>query len=117
MRNAAERSRSVPSEDTTPTAPVPAFVSPATSPSSRSTRKARAALAGPDPHPLDPETAARALRVLLELGLVAGSTSAGAGAVSVVSSEGTDLERSAAFRVYSKEHSEAQSFLQSQKSP
>ena len=28
----------------------------------------RAALAGPGPHPLDPETAARAFRVLLELG-------------------------------------------------
>jgi single-stranded-DNA-specific exonuclease len=77
----------------------------------------RAALAGPGPHPLDPETAARAFRVLLELGLVAGSTSAGAGGVSVVSSEGTDLERSAAFRVYSKEHSEASQFLQSPKFP
>jgi single-stranded-DNA-specific exonuclease len=77
----------------------------------------RAALAGPGPHCLDPETAARAFRVLRELGLVAGDTNAGAGSVSVVSSEGTDLERSAAFRVYSEEHSEAQSFLQSQKSP
>jgi single-stranded-DNA-specific exonuclease len=77
----------------------------------------RTALAGPGPHPLDPETAARAFRVLLELGLVAGSTSAGVGGVSVVSSEGTDLERSAAFRVYSEEHSEAQQFLQSPKFP
>jgi single-stranded-DNA-specific exonuclease len=80
-------------------------------------RKLRAALAGPGPHPLDPETAARAFRVLLELGLVAGSTNAGDGLAGVVSSEGTDLERSAAFRVYSKEHSEAQSFLQSPKFP
>jgi hypothetical protein len=77
----------------------------------------RAALAGPGPHPLGPEAAARALRVLLELGLVAGNTNSGGGAIGVVSSEGTDLERSAAFRVYSKEHSEAQSFLQSQKFP
>jgi single-stranded-DNA-specific exonuclease len=77
----------------------------------------RAALAGPAPHPLDPEAAARAFRVLLELGLVAGSTNAGDGLAGVVSSEGTDLERSAAFRVYSKEHSEAQSFLQSPKFP
>jgi single-stranded-DNA-specific exonuclease len=77
----------------------------------------RAALAGPGPHPLDPESAARAFRVLLELGLVAGSTNAGDGVAGVVSSEGTDLERSAAFRVYSKEHSEAQSFLQSPKFP
>jgi single-stranded-DNA-specific exonuclease len=77
----------------------------------------RAALAGPGPHPLDPETAARAFRVLLELGLVAGSTSSGDGFVGVVSSEGTDLDRSEAFRVYSKEHSEAQQFLQSPKFP
>jgi single-stranded-DNA-specific exonuclease len=73
----------------------------------------REALTGPGPHPLAAETAARSLRVLLELGLVAGSTKAGDGFVGVVSSEGTDLERSAAFRVYSEEHSEARSFLQS----
>jgi single-stranded-DNA-specific exonuclease len=77
----------------------------------------RAALAGAGPHCLDPETAARCLRVLRELGLVAGDTNGGAGSVGVVSSEGTDLDRSASFRAYSKEHSEAQSFLQSQKSP
>jgi single-stranded-DNA-specific exonuclease len=76
----------------------------------------RVALSGPGPHGLDPETAARAFRVLRELGLVAGDTNAGVGLVGVVSSEGTDLERSAAFRSYSQEHSEAQSFLQSQKS-
>jgi hypothetical protein len=74
----------------------------------------RAALAGAGPHCLDPETAARAFRVLRELGLVAGDTNAGDGLVGVVSSEGTDLDRSAAFRVYSEEHSEARSFLQSQ---
>ncbi|HTR74392.1 MAG TPA: single-stranded-DNA-specific exonuclease RecJ [Solirubrobacterales bacterium] len=77
----------------------------------------RAALAGPGPHPLAPETAARAFRVLLELGLVTGDTSAGDGLVGVVSSEGTDLERSAAFRVYGQEHSEALSFLQTPKFP
>ncbi len=77
----------------------------------------RSALSGPGPHPLGPETSARALRVLLELGLVAGSTDAGDGSVGVVSSEGTDLERSAAFRSYSEEHSEARSFLQSPNIP
>jgi hypothetical protein len=77
----------------------------------------RAALSGPGPHCLDPEAAARAFRVLRELGLVAGDTNGGAGTVGVVSSEGTDLERSAAFRVYSEEHSEAQSFLQNPKFP
>jgi single-stranded-DNA-specific exonuclease len=77
----------------------------------------RAALAGPGPHCLDPESAARCFRVLRDLGLVAGDTNAGADLAGVVSSEGTDLERSAAFRVYGKEHSEAQSFLQNQKFP
>ncbi|HEX3735976.1 MAG TPA: single-stranded-DNA-specific exonuclease RecJ [Solirubrobacterales bacterium] len=77
----------------------------------------RAALSGPGPHLLAPETAARSFRVLLDLGLVAGSTNAGAGLVGVVSSEGTDLERSTAFRVYSEAHSEARSFLQSPKFP
>jgi single-stranded-DNA-specific exonuclease len=77
----------------------------------------RAALSGPGPHPLAAETAARAFRVLLELGLVAGSTNSGDGVVGVVSSEGTDLERSTAFRVYKAEHSEAVSFLQSPKFP
>ncbi len=77
----------------------------------------RAALSGPGPHPLDPEAAARSLRVLVELGLVAGNTNSGDGFVGVVSSEGTDLERSASFKVYSEEHSEAQQFLQSPKFP
>jgi single-stranded-DNA-specific exonuclease len=77
----------------------------------------RAALIGPGPHALDPETAARCFRVLVDLGLVSGNTNAGAGLASVVSSEGTDLDRSEAFRVYSKAHSEAQSFLQSPKFP
>ncbi|MBS1863933.1 MAG: single-stranded-DNA-specific exonuclease RecJ [Actinobacteria bacterium] len=77
----------------------------------------RAALAGPGPHPLAPEPAARAFRVLLELGLVAGSTNAGNGLVRVVSSEGTNLERSTAFRAYGEELSEAVSFLQSPKFP
>jgi single-stranded-DNA-specific exonuclease len=77
----------------------------------------REALAGPGPHPLDPETSARAFRVLRDLELVAGDTRLGTGVVGVVSSAGTDLERSAAFRVYSKEFSEAQSFLQSPKFP
>ncbi len=77
----------------------------------------RGALGGGGPHPLDPESAARSFRVLRDLGLVAGDTKAGAGLVGVVSSEGTDLERSAAFRVYSEEHSEARSFLQSPKFP
>jgi single-stranded-DNA-specific exonuclease len=77
----------------------------------------RAALAGGGPHPLAPEASARVLRVLLELGLVAGEAKSGAGVVGVVSSEGTQLERSAAFRAYSTEFSEAHRFLKSRKFP
>jgi hypothetical protein len=77
----------------------------------------REALGGGGPHPLAPEAVARCLRVLLELELVAGEPNAGAGVVGVVSSEGTQLERSAAFRAYSTEFSEAQRFLKSRKFP
>jgi single-stranded-DNA-specific exonuclease len=77
----------------------------------------RAALAGSGAHPLCPEAAARCLRVLTELGLVAGEPSGGAGVVGVVSSEGTDLERSAAFRAYRADHSEAVPFLERPKQP
>jgi hypothetical protein len=77
----------------------------------------REALAGPGPHPLCPETSARCLRVLTEVRLVSGDPSAGAGSVGVVSSEGTDLERSAAFRAYRAAHSEAQRYLERPKEP
>ncbi|MGC1166564.1 MAG: single-stranded-DNA-specific exonuclease RecJ [Solirubrobacterales bacterium] len=77
----------------------------------------RQALAGSGAHPLGPETAARCLRVLAELGLVAGEPSGGAGSVGVVSSEGTDLERSAAFRAYRADHSEAVPYLERPKQP
>jgi single-stranded-DNA-specific exonuclease len=72
----------------------------------------REALAGAAGHPLSPEAAARCLRVLTELGLTAGVPNAGAGSVGVVSSEGTDLERSAAFRAYREEQSEVQRYLE-----
>lgn len=71
----------------------------------------REALVGTGPHPPAPESAARCFRVLAELGLVAGEPKGGAGAVRVVSSEATDLERSAAFRAYRARHSEATQFL------
>jgi single-stranded-DNA-specific exonuclease len=77
----------------------------------------RAALAGPGAHPLAPEPAARGFRVLRELGLVSGTPNGGDGVVGVVSSEGTDLERSAAFRAYSEDFSEAQLFLERPKLP
>jgi single-stranded-DNA-specific exonuclease len=77
----------------------------------------RETLVGDGPHPLAPETAARCLRVLRQLDLVRGEPGAGDGVVGVVSSEGTDLERSAAFRAYSDEFSEARQFLERPKLP
>jgi hypothetical protein len=77
----------------------------------------REALADSGSHPLCPEAAARCFRVLAELRLVSGEPSEGAGLIGVVSSEGTDLERSAAFRAYRADHSEAQQFLERPKQP
>ncbi|HEX5929097.1 MAG TPA: single-stranded-DNA-specific exonuclease RecJ [Solirubrobacterales bacterium] len=71
----------------------------------------REALGAAGSRPLPPEAAARCFRVLAELGLVAGDPAGGAGTVGVVSSEGTDLERSAAFRAYRRDHSEAALYL------
>jgi single-stranded-DNA-specific exonuclease len=75
----------------------------------------RTALTGGGPHPRGPETAARCFRVLAELGLAHGTPDRGAGTVGVVSSEGTDLERSAAFRAYSARHQEARQYLEGQR--
>lgn len=77
----------------------------------------RAALSGDGAHPLSPETAARCFRVLNELELVRGEPSVGGGVVGVVSSEGTELERSPAFRAYSDQFSETRRFLERPKLP
>jgi single-stranded-DNA-specific exonuclease len=77
----------------------------------------RQALAGSGSHPLGPEAAGRCFRVLSELGLVAGEPRGGAGVVGTVSSDGTDLERSPAFRAYREDHSEAQTYLERPKQP
>jgi single-stranded-DNA-specific exonuclease len=77
----------------------------------------REALAGEGQRPLSPETAARCLRALRELELVAGEPSAGGGRGGVVSSKGPDLERSAACRAYTDQHAEATRFLESRKMP
>ncbi|HET7455835.1 MAG TPA: single-stranded-DNA-specific exonuclease RecJ [Solirubrobacterales bacterium] len=71
----------------------------------------RKALAGTGNYPLCPEAAARRFRVLSELGLLQGAPEGGAGVVRVVSSEKTELQRSAAFRAYGDRLSEAQRFL------
>jgi hypothetical protein len=76
-----------------------------------------AALGGSGRFPRSPEAAARCLRVLGELGLLQGEPRGGDGSVGVVSSEGTELERSAAYRAYGARHQEGQRFLERRKSP
>jgi single-stranded-DNA-specific exonuclease len=75
------------------------------------------ALRGSSQHPRSPEAAARCFRVLTELGLVQGSPAAGAGSVGVVSSEKTDLERSAAHVAYGVRHQEGLQYLERRKNP
>jgi single-stranded-DNA-specific exonuclease len=77
----------------------------------------REALSGFASHPVAPEVAARCFRVLAELGLVAGEPRGGAGVVGVVSSTGTDLERSPAFRAYRADQAEALTYLERPKQP
>jgi single-stranded-DNA-specific exonuclease len=75
----------------------------------------QAALRGAGPRPRSPESAARCFRVLAELGLVQGDPEGGDGTVGVVSSEGTDLERSTAFRAYGARHQEGLRYLERRK--
>jgi single-stranded-DNA-specific exonuclease len=64
-----------------------------------------------------PEAAARCFRVLVELELVRGAPDAGHGSVRVVSSEKTELERSAAYRAYGARHQEGLEFLERRRHP
>jgi single-stranded-DNA-specific exonuclease len=64
-----------------------------------------------------PEAAARCFRVLGELSLVRGSPDGGDGTIGVVSSEGTELERSAAFRAYTARYEEGQRYLEGRRQP
>jgi single-stranded-DNA-specific exonuclease len=73
------------------------------------------ALRGGGPHPRAPEAAARCFAVLAELGLVQGAVDRGRGVVGVVSSEGTDLERSTAYRAYSARYQEGLRYLEGRK--
>lgn len=68
-------------------------------------------LSGRGRHQRSPESAARCFRVLDELGIILGSPDSGAGAVGVVSSKETNLERSEAFRAYTTRYQEIQRFL------
>lgn len=77
----------------------------------------RCALVGGGLQPRDAESAARCFRVLSELGLLQGEPDGGDGLVGVVSSEGTDLERSPAYQAYSARYQEGQRFLEGQRQP
>jgi len=77
----------------------------------------REALRGSGPRRRGPEAAARCFRVLDELGLVQGAPEGGDGTVGVVSSEGTELGRSEAFRAYGARHQEGLQYLERRKNP
>jgi single-stranded-DNA-specific exonuclease len=77
----------------------------------------QAALRGTGPSPRSPEAAARCFRVLEELGLVRGAPEGGDGTVGVVSSEGIDLDNSAAFLAYGERHQEGLRYLERRKQP
>jgi len=73
---------------------------------------ADAALSGASsPYPRSPEAAARRLRVLVDLDLARLEGSGAGRALRVVSSEGKDLDRSAAFVAYRTRHEEAERYL------
>jgi single-stranded-DNA-specific exonuclease len=75
----------------------------------------RGALRGSGPYPRGPEAAARCFRVLAELELVQGEPDRGGGVAVVVSSEGTELERSAAYLAYSARYQEGRQYLEGPK--
>jgi single-stranded-DNA-specific exonuclease len=62
-------------------------------------------------HPHPPEVAARSTRVLSELGLVQAGANGSNRTLGVVSSSGTDLERSAAFVAYRERYEEGRRYL------
>jgi single-stranded-DNA-specific exonuclease len=72
----------------------------------------RQALRGSGPLPRSAEAAARCFRVLAELRLVQGSPNRGEGSVGVVSSEGTELQRSEAYRAYDARYQEGLQYLE-----
>ncbi len=72
----------------------------------------RSALEGTSGYPRTPETAARCVRVLSELGLCEWRPNRGATALRVLSSERTDLGRSRAYGACIARHQEAIRFLQ-----
>ncbi len=78
----------------------------------RRASEARALLCGGGrAHPFTPEVAGRSSRVLAELGLLRWDTTAATRTLSVVSSEATDLDRSAAFVAYRGRYEEGRRYL------
>lgn len=77
----------------------------------------RDALVGSGPQPRSAEAAARCFRVFSELELVHGEAGTSDEPVGVVSSEGTDLDRSASYRAYSARYEEARQYLEAHKQP
>jgi single-stranded-DNA-specific exonuclease len=75
----------------------------------------RTALIGGARYGRTPEAAARAVRVLRELGIVNGRDDGDARSLRVVSSERTKLELSEAYRAYAAIHQEGRKYLQSRR--
>ncbi|MGZ8667177.1 MAG: single-stranded-DNA-specific exonuclease RecJ [Solirubrobacterales bacterium] len=73
----------------------------------------RAALCGRGEHPRSPELAARCASVLRELGLAEIEAGSGVWRLGAVSSDGTDLECSPAFRAWGARHEEGKRYLES----
>jgi single-stranded-DNA-specific exonuclease len=74
--------------------------------------RAHATLSGAGrPYPRSPESAARRLRVLEELGIVRWNGCGADRELGVVSSGATDLERSGAFNAYRRRHQEGERYL------
>jgi single-stranded-DNA-specific exonuclease len=71
----------------------------------------RIALVGAGTYGRTPEAAARCARVLRELGLAECGSDGGLHWIGVVSSERTELERSGAWRAYSRTHEEGRRYL------
>jgi hypothetical protein len=77
----------------------------------------RAALQGDGDHARSPELAGRCLRVLFETDLLDRPLTPGVRAIGAVSSEKTELERSATYRACRTRHEEARSYLESHAQP
>ena len=76
---------------------------------------ARELLSGAGRFGRSPESAARCLRILSEIGVIGTETSGDVRCIGVVSSERTELERSGAWRAFAATHQEGRRYLQSRR--